>query len=89
MIGEYTKKPLQGAMLRKLRYQIMVVIPAADPGPRKVKLEHLRKSKVIMISMVPPGNDVTAGVCWVKLRIKWNNFYHPYRTHETGTNTLM
>ena len=44
MIGDYTKKPLQGAMLRKLRYQIMVVIPAADPGPRKFKLEHLRKA---------------------------------------------
>ena len=31
MIGSYMTKPLQGAMFRKFRDQIMGVIPAADP----------------------------------------------------------
>ena len=32
MIGDFMNKPLQGAMFRKFRYQIMGVIPAQDPG---------------------------------------------------------
>ena len=44
MIGDYMTKPLQGAMFRKFRDQIMGLIPAADPGPGKVKVEHLRKA---------------------------------------------
>ena len=35
MIGDFMTKPLQGALFRKFRYQIMVVIPAQDPGPVK------------------------------------------------------
>jgi hypothetical protein len=31
MIGDYAAKPLQGALLRKFRDQIMGVIPARDP----------------------------------------------------------
>jgi hypothetical protein len=30
-------KPLQGALFRKFRDQIMGVVPAQDPGPWKVK----------------------------------------------------
>jgi len=35
MIGDYMTKPLQGALFRKFRDQIMGVIPARDPGPGK------------------------------------------------------
>jgi hypothetical protein len=37
MIGEYMTKPLQGALFRKFRDQIMGVVPARDPGPGKTK----------------------------------------------------
>jgi hypothetical protein len=35
MIGDYATKPLQGALFRKFRDQIMGVTPAKDPGPGK------------------------------------------------------
>jgi hypothetical protein len=35
MIGDYATKPLQGALFRKFRDQIMGVTPARDPGPGK------------------------------------------------------
>ena len=35
MIRDFMTKPLQGALFRKFRYQIMGVIPAQDPGPGK------------------------------------------------------
>jgi hypothetical protein len=35
MIGDYATKPLQGALFRKLRDQIMGVTPARDLGPGK------------------------------------------------------
>ena len=44
MIDNYITKPLQGAMFSKFRDQIMVVIPAADTGQLKVKVEHFRKA---------------------------------------------
>jgi hypothetical protein len=37
MIGDYMTKPLQGALFRKFRDQIMGVISARDPGPGKAK----------------------------------------------------
>ena len=37
MIGDFMTKPLQGALFRKFRDQIMGVIPARDPGPGKPK----------------------------------------------------
>ena len=37
MIADYATKPLQGALFRKFRDQIMGVIPAKDPGPGKAK----------------------------------------------------
>jgi hypothetical protein len=35
MIRDFTTKPLQGAIFRKFRDQIMGVTPARDPGPGK------------------------------------------------------
>ena len=64
----------------------MGVIMDADTRPGKVKVEHLSKPEVIIISMVPPGNDGTTGVCWGKLKINWNNGYHLYCTHREGMN---
>ena len=43
MIGYYTTKSLQGEIFRKLREQIMEVIPAADPVPGNIKVEQLGK----------------------------------------------
>jgi hypothetical protein len=37
MIGDFMTKPLQGALFRKFRDQIMGVVPARDPGPGKTK----------------------------------------------------
>ena len=44
MIGDYTTKPLKGAMLRKFRDQIMRVILDADTSPEKVKVKNLKKA---------------------------------------------
>ena len=44
MIGEYTTKPIQGDMFRKLRDQIIGVILSTYPGQVKVKVEQLRKA---------------------------------------------
>jgi hypothetical protein len=35
MIRDFMTKPLQGALFRKFRDQIMGVVPAQDPGPGK------------------------------------------------------
>ena len=35
IIGDFITKPLQGALFRKFRDQIMGVIPDPDPGPGK------------------------------------------------------
>jgi hypothetical protein len=45
MTGDYATKPLQGALFRKFRDQIMGVVPAAYPGPGKVKPSSGKKSK--------------------------------------------
>jgi hypothetical protein len=37
MIADFATKPLQGALFRKFRDQIMGVVPAQDPGPGKSK----------------------------------------------------
>jgi hypothetical protein len=70
MIGDYATKPLQGALFRKFRDQIMGVTPAQDPGPAKtdsgvVKTE-TRKTKPIkgkVKSMVPPGKKAAPQEC--------------------------
>jgi hypothetical protein len=37
MIGDFMTKPLQGALFQKFGDQIMGVVPAQDPGPRKAE----------------------------------------------------
>jgi hypothetical protein len=37
MIGDFMTKPLQGALFRKFKDQILGVVPAQDPGPGKTK----------------------------------------------------
>ena len=81
-------KPLQGDMFSSFRDQIMGVILDAYPGPGKVNVEHIRKAQISMKSMLPPGNNGTAGVFWLELKINWNNGYHLYGTHEAVTDTL-
>ena len=57
MIGDFMTKPLQGALFRKFRDQIMGVIPARDPGPRKPKpgngKSDTKKGKTTKGSLVP------------------------------------
>jgi hypothetical protein len=64
MIGDYATKPLQGALFRKFRDQIMGVTPARDRGPGKTdsgvgktetKKNKPKKGKVI--HSVPPGKE--------------------------------
>lgn len=45
MIGDYMTKPLQGALFRKFRDQIMGVVPVQDPGPGKVKTDKTKSKK--------------------------------------------
>jgi hypothetical protein len=62
MIGDYATKPLQGALFRKFRDQIMGVVPAQDPGPGKTD-RNVGKSETAKNepksrqakSLVPPG----------------------------------
>ena len=37
IIGDFMTNPLQGSLFRKVRDQIMGVIPAQDPGPVKAQ----------------------------------------------------
>ena len=49
MIGDFMTKPLQGALFKKFRDQIMGVIPAQEPGPGKAKPISGEKDSKIMI----------------------------------------
>jgi hypothetical protein len=68
MIGYFMTKPLQGALFRKFRDQIMGVVPAQDPGPGKAitkidelnthtvkptKGDELKPSRGTMYNLVP------------------------------------
>jgi hypothetical protein len=64
MVGDYMTKPLQGALFRKFRDQIMGVIPARDPGQGKPKpgnskldthKDKPRKGNTVKESLVPLG----------------------------------
>jgi hypothetical protein len=44
MIGDFMTKPLQGALFRKFRDQIMGVIQAQDPGQGKDKKVNIKSS---------------------------------------------
>jgi hypothetical protein len=74
MIGDFMSKPLQGALFRKFRDQIMGVIPAQDPGPGKAKPRdgeldtHTkvkpRKGKTARKVWFRRTTSGTTGVCW-------------------------
>jgi hypothetical protein len=70
MIGDYATKPLQGALFRKFRDQIMGVTPARDPGPGKtnsgvgkIETSKTKPSKGKVKSLVPPGKKVAPQEC--------------------------
>jgi hypothetical protein len=70
MIGDYATKPLQGALFRKFRDQIMGVTPARDPGPGKTdggvgktETNKSRSKKGKVIRVVPPGKEVAPQEC--------------------------
>jgi hypothetical protein len=66
-IGDFATKPLQGALLRKFREQIMRVTPARDPRPGKTdsnvgKIKNKPK-KGKAKRLVPPGKKVATQEC--------------------------
>jgi hypothetical protein len=70
MIGDYATKPLQGALFRKFRDQIMGVTPARDPGPGKTnggvgktETNKSKPKKGNVIRLVPPGKEATPHEC--------------------------
>jgi hypothetical protein len=70
MIGDYATKPLQGALFRKFRDQIMGVTPARDPGPGKTKssvgkteTSKTKPSKGKVKILVPPGKKAAQQEC--------------------------
>jgi hypothetical protein len=67
MIGDFATKPLQGALFRKFRDQIMGVTPTRDPGPGKTdrnvgKIKNKPK-KGKSKRLVPPGKKVAPQEC--------------------------
>jgi hypothetical protein len=67
MIGDFATKPLQGALFRKFRDQIMGVSPARDPGPGKTdsnvgKIKNKPK-KGKAKRLVPPGKKAAPQEC--------------------------
>jgi hypothetical protein len=67
MIGEFATKPLQGALFRKFRDQIMGVTPARDPGPGKTKSNvgkiKNKPKKGKEKRLVPPGKKAAPQEC--------------------------
>jgi hypothetical protein len=64
VVGDYAVKPLQGALFRKFRDQIMGVTPAQDPGPGKTnngvgktKTSKKNTNKGTFIRLLPPGKE--------------------------------
>jgi hypothetical protein len=82
MIRDFMTKPIQGALFRKFRDQIMGVVPAQDPGPgnANMKIDELythtdkpMKGKNLVEERVQyiiwshlRKKDSTTGVCWEK-----------------------
>jgi hypothetical protein len=67
MIGDFATKPLQGALFRKFRDEIMGVTPARDPGPGKTdsnvgKIKNKPK-KGKAKRLVPQGKKATPQEC--------------------------
>ena len=67
MIADFATKPLQGALFRKFRDQIMGVIPIADPGPGKVKPAKSTNSaglrNVTKVATIPPQHKCAHKKC--------------------------
>jgi hypothetical protein len=70
MIGDYATKPLQGALFRKFRDQIMGVTPTRDPGPGntdsgvgKTKTIKTKPSQGKVKSLVSPGKKAAPQEC--------------------------
>jgi hypothetical protein len=70
MIGDYATKPLQGALFRKFRDQIMGVTPARHPGPGKTnggvgktETNKSKPKKGKVIRLVPPGKEAAPQEC--------------------------
>jgi hypothetical protein len=70
VIGDYATKPLQGALFRKFRDQIMGVTPARDLGPGKTddgvgktETKKINPKKGKVIRLVPPGKEAAPQEC--------------------------
>jgi hypothetical protein len=70
MIGDYATKPLQGALFRKFRDQIMGVTLARDPVPGKTddgvgktETNKSKPKKGKVIRLVPPGKEAAPQEC--------------------------
>jgi hypothetical protein len=70
LIGDFTTKPLQGALFPKFRDHIMGVTPARDPGPRKTNSGVEKKEpsknkpkKGKAIRLVPPRKEAEPWEC--------------------------
>jgi hypothetical protein len=70
MIGDFATKPLQGALFRKFRDQIMGVTLARDPGPGKtdsnvgnIKTSKNKPKKGKSKGLVPPGKKAAPQEC--------------------------
>jgi hypothetical protein len=70
MIGDYVTKPLQGALFRKFRDQLMGVTPARNPGPGKTdsgigktETSKTKPSKGKVKSVVPSGKKAAPQEC--------------------------
>jgi hypothetical protein len=70
MIGDYVTKPLQGALFRKFRNQIMGVTQPRDPGPGKTdggvgktETNKSKPKKGKVIRVLPPGKEGAPQEC--------------------------
>jgi hypothetical protein len=70
MVGDFTTKPLQGALFRKFRDQIMGVTPVRDRGPWKtdsnvgiIKTSKNKPKKGKTKRLVPPGKKAAPQEC--------------------------
>jgi hypothetical protein len=62
MIGDFMTKPLQGALFKKFRDQIMGVIPAQEPGPGRAKPISGKQDSKMMIQMKTKQQKIKIGL---------------------------
>jgi hypothetical protein len=70
MIGDYVTKPLQGALFRKFRDQLIGVTPSRDLGPGKTdsgvgktKTSKKKSKKGKLLRLVPSGKEAAPWEC--------------------------